>query len=31
MWEPWSNNEGAPKRILLDADGIQPLIQMSYE
>jgi len=29
LWRPWSNKEGEPKRILLDADATQTLIQMS--
>jgi para-nitrobenzyl esterase len=29
LWRPWSNKEGGPKRILLDANANQTLIQMS--
>jgi len=29
LWRPWSNKEGGPKRILLDANATQTLIQMS--
>jgi para-nitrobenzyl esterase len=29
LWRPWSNEEGAPKRILFDANASQSLIQMS--
>jgi len=28
LWKPWSNAEGAPKRILLDADDTKILIEM---
>jgi len=31
LWRPWSNEEGGPKRILLDADATQSLIQMSNQ
>ena len=29
LWRPWSNEDGGPKRILLDANATQTLIQMS--
>ena len=29
LWRPWSNKEGGAKRIVFDADEIQPLIEMS--
>lgn len=30
-WEPWSNEVGGPKRILLDADNAESIISMSNE
>lgn len=31
LWEPWSNDPGAPKRIIFDANDTESIIEMSYE
>jgi para-nitrobenzyl esterase len=31
IWEPWSNEAGGSKRILFDADDVEPIISMSNE
>jgi len=31
LWEPWSNNEGEPKRLLFDADDTKAILRMSNE
>jgi para-nitrobenzyl esterase len=31
QWDPWSNTDGGPKRILLDADDTKTIIMMSAE